>query len=149
MRSKICRSTLWSFYSLDVTGRPTVCRTRHGPYSGAFRKGGSRCKRSAITSMTASTSAKSTRVQPKRPGELIKRGAAFAGIRSSRNRAVPLHEHTCAPLHRLSRRASKPGSSGFICLVRNLSRRPLVHIRCAPQHAAHWTHLDGARTRRH
>ena len=41
------------------------------------------------------------------------------------------------------------GADGFQRLVRGLSRRPLVHLRCAPQRAAHRPHPDGARTRRH
>ena len=36
----------------------------------------------------------------------------------------------------------------FSRLVRGLSRRRLVHLRCAPQHAAHRPHPDGARPRR-
>jgi transglutaminase-like putative cysteine protease len=37
---------------------------------------------------------------------------------------------------------------GFQRLVRGLSRRPLVHLRCPPQHAAHRPDRDGARPRR-
>jgi transglutaminase-like putative cysteine protease len=54
--------------------------------------------------------------------------------------------------HRLSRRhrrAARSRADGFFRLVRSLSRQPLVHVRCAPQHAAHRTHPDGARARRH
>ena len=42
-----------------------------------------------------------------------------------------------------------PEPMDFSRLVRGLSRRPLVHLRCAPQHAAHRPHPDGARPRRH
>ena len=73
-------------------------------------------------------------------------------LRPPRDHAVPLHEYSGALLHRLSRRyrrAARPRADGFFRLVRSLSRRPLVHIRCAPQHAAHRPHPDGARPRRH
>jgi transglutaminase-like putative cysteine protease len=54
-------------------------------------------------------------------------------------------------LHRLSWRHRGPARSrahGFQRLVRGLSRRPLVHLRRTPQHPAHRTHPDRARTRR-
>jgi hypothetical protein len=38
---------------------------------------------------------------------------------------------------------------GFLGLVRGLSRRALVHVRCAPQHAARRAGRYGARARRH
>ena len=41
------------------------------------------------------------------------------------------------------------GPDGLQRLVRGLSRRPLVHVRRAPQHAAHRPHPDGARPRCH
>ena len=40
------------------------------------------------------------------------------------------------------------GADGFQRMVRGLSRRPLVHVRCAPQQSAYRPHPDGARTRR-
>jgi transglutaminase-like putative cysteine protease len=57
-----------------------------------------------------------------------------------------------ALLHRLSgryRRAAGAGANGLQRLVRNLPQRALAHLRCAPQHAPHRPHPDGARTRRH
>ena len=39
-------------------------------------------------------------------------------------------------------------ADGFQRLVRGLSVRPLVHLRCPPQHAADRAHPDGARPRR-
>ena len=73
-------------------------------------------------------------------------------LRPPRGHALPLHEHSGALLHRLSRRhrrAARPRADGFQRLVRGLSRRPLVHVRCPPQRAAHRPHPDGARARRH
>jgi transglutaminase-like putative cysteine protease len=66
------------------------------------------------------------------------------------HRAVPLHEHPGALLHRLPgrlrhRAALRP--DGFRRLVRGLSRRPLVHLRCAQQHAAHRPRAHRARPR--
>ncbi len=70
----------------------------------------------------------------------------------ARGHAVPLHEHSSALLHRLPRRyrrAARRFPDGFQRLVRSLSRRPLVHVRCPPQQAAHRPYLDGTRARRH
>ena len=66
----------------------------------------------------------------------------------SRDHTVPLHEHPGTLLHRLSgrhRRAAGARSDGFQRLVRGLSRRPLVRVRCPPQHSAHRPHRHGAR----
>ena len=68
-------------------------------------------------------------------------------LRPSRRHLLPLHEHPGALLHRLSRRhrrAARSGADGLQRLVRGLSRRPLVHLRRAPQHAAHRPHPDRA-----
>jgi hypothetical protein len=59
--------------------------------------------------------------------------------------------HSGALLHRLSRRhrrAAGSGADGFQRLVRGLRRRPLAHLRRAPQHAAHRPRSDRARPRR-
>ena len=69
-------------------------------------------------------------------------------LRPSRDHAVPLHEHPGALLHRLSRRHRRSAgarSDGFQRLVRGLSRRPLVRVRCPPQHSPHRPHRHGAR----
>ena len=55
------------------------------------------------------------------------------GLRPPRGHAVPLHERSGALLHRLSRRhrrAARRCADGFQRLVRSLSRRPLVYVRC-------------------
>ena len=77
--------------------------------------------------------------EPDQDGLGCPRGAArrVPRLRPSRRHAVPLHEHPGALLHRLSRRyrrAGRSGADGFQRLVRSLSRRPLVHVRCPPQH---------------
>ena len=72
-------------------------------------------------------------------------------LRAPGRHAVPLHEHSGALLHRLSRRhrrAARARADGFQRLVRGLSRRPLVHLRRPPQRAAHRPDRDGARPRR-
>ena len=85
-------------------------------------------------------------------GRLYRAARRLPGLRSPRDYAVPLHEHSGALLHRLSRRHRRAAgrcADGFQRLVRSLSRRPLVHVRCPPQQAAHRPHPDGARARRH
>ena len=42
----------------------------------------------------------------------------------------------------------RPGADGFQRVVRGLYRRPLVHVRCAPQQTPHRPHFDRARARR-
>ncbi len=72
-------------------------------------------------------------------------------LRASRGRVLPLHEHSGALLQRISRRhrrAARPSTDGFQCLVRRVSRRQVADLRCAPQHAAYWPHPNRARTRR-
>ena len=86
-----------------------------------------------------------------RDGRVRRAARRVPRLRASRGHAVPLHEHPGALLHRLSRRhrrAAGARADGFQRLVRGLSRRPLVHVRRAPQRAAHRPHRDGARPRR-
>jgi hypothetical protein len=72
-------------------------------------------------------------------------------LRASCSDPVPLHEHSRALLHRLSRRHRRPrrsGSDGFQRLVRGLSGRTVVHLRRAPQPSADRPDRNGTRTRR-
>ena len=65
-------------------------------------------------------------------------------LRPPCHHVMPLHERSGALLHRLSRRhrrAAGPCTDGFQRLVRSLSRRPLVHVRCPPQQPAYRPHL--------
>ena len=87
-----------------------------------------------------------------RLGGVCRAARRLPRLRPSRGDAMPLHERAGALLHRLSRRhrrAARSVADGFFRLVRSLSRRPLVHLRRPPQHAAHRPHPDGARPRRH
>jgi hypothetical protein len=73
------------------------------------------------------------------------------GVCPSRYYILPLHEHSGALLHRISRRYGDIASLGggrFCRLVRGLHRRGLAHVRSAQQRAADRPHLDRARTRR-
>ena len=97
-------------------------------------------------------SATSTPTPRAPPGTASRSARRLPRLRAPRHHALPLHEHPGALLHRLSRRhrrAAGRRSDGFQRLVRGLSRRPLVHLRRAPQQAAHRPHPDGARPRRH
>ena len=72
-------------------------------------------------------------------------------LRPPRHRLLPLHEHSGALLHRLSRRHRHTAAlwpDGFCRLVRGLSRRALVYVRPAQQHAAHRPRPDRSRPRR-
>ena len=72
-------------------------------------------------------------------------------LRPSRHRALPLHEHPGALLHRLSRRHRRAGRrqpDGFQRLVRGLSRWPLVHDGRASQPSPHRPHRHGTGPRR-
>ena len=72
-------------------------------------------------------------------------------FRSSCCRILPVHEHSRALLHRLSRRhrsATAIRSDGLCRLVRGVSRRTLVHLRPAQQCATDWTGTDGKGSRR-
>src|SRR5215813_8872571 len=71
--------------------------------------------------------------------------------RSLGDHAVPLHEHPGALLHRLSRRhrrCPRARADGFQRLVRGLSRRSLVHVRCPAQRSPHRPDRNGPRARR-
>ncbi|VWX58605.1 hypothetical protein VARIO8X_140007 [Burkholderiales bacterium 8X] len=85
---------------------------------------------------------------PDRPGCLPRAGRRVPRLHAPRDHALPLHEHSGALLHRLPRRHRRARgalSDGFQRLVRGVPGRPLAHLRCAPQHAAHRPHRDRPR----
>ncbi len=124
-------------------------RDRPGSCSKARRRAGRASRRSAISSTTTSRSATSMRAPTKTACEAFnERNGRVPRLRPPRHRLLPLHEHPGALLHRLSRRhrhAAALRPDGFRRLVRGLSRRPLVHVRPAQQHAAHRPRADRAR----
>ena len=80
-------------------------------------------------------------------GGLQRRQGRVPRLRAPRHRLLPLHEHSGALLHRLSRRHRRAAAlwpDGFRRLVRGLSRRALVHLRSAQQHPADRPRADRA-----
>jgi hypothetical protein len=78
-------------------------------------------------------------------GSLLRSHRRLPGLYSPRRRLLPLHEHPGAILHRLSGRYRRPGlgrADGFRSLVRSLSRRRVVHFRCAQECSAHRPRAD-------
>jgi len=70
-------------------------------------------------------------------GGIQRRQGRVSRLCAPRHHVLPLHEHPGALLHRLSRRhrsAAPLWPDGFRRLVRGISRRALVHIRCTQQH---------------
>ena len=87
-------------------------------------------------------------VDPYGVGGLSGRPRRVPRFRPSCRHVLPLHEHPCALLHGLPgryRRAAGGRAGGFLRLVRGVSRRAMVHVRCAAQRAADRPHPDGAR----
>ena len=118
---------------------------------GTFPKGGALVQAFATSCIRRSRSAMSTRAWRGQPLTHSRKGEGCAATSPTSHHALPLHEHSCALLHRLSRGyRCAPGrpSDGFQRLVRGLSWRPLVHLRRSPQHTAHRPHPDRAWARR-
>src|SRR5271165_3299734 len=127
---KTCRWRSWSICSVAATARPIAYRIRHGHSLVSFRRVGRWCRRSATTSTIASRSVTSTRARPKQHGTPIPT-RRVPRLCPPCHHAVPLHECSCAILHRLSgghRRAARRFTDGFQRLVRSLYRWPLVHV---------------------
>ena len=150
-RSSTCPSRPWSTCSAAATARPTSCPTSPGSASAPDRPAGPACRRSAISCTSTSSSATSTRGAHDRLGGLQGRRGRLPRLRPPGDHVLPLPEHPGALLHRLPRRhrhAAAVRHDGLRRLVRGLPRRPLVHLRCAQQHAAHRPRADGPRPRR-
>ncbi len=68
------------------------------------------------------------------------RGWRLPGLRPPGNRVLPMHEHSRAILHRLSRRRGRAAGGrthGFLRMVRGVFGRRLVHVRRAAQYPAY------------
>jgi len=134
MHWTICRWTLCSTCLPAATARPIACRIRRGPFR-AGSKGWPLVKaicdyvhdrltfgyQYASPGKTAWTPYRTTRRVPR--------------FCPPRHHAVPLHEHTGALLHRLSRDIGVPWTTlrWISAAGSSLSRRPLVYVRRPPQ----------------
>ena len=81
-----------------------------------------------------------------RARRIYRQDGRVPGFRPPCDYALPLHEHSSAILHGLSRRYWHPactGPDGLQRLVRGLSQWALVHVRRQAQHPADWTNSDG------
>ena len=129
--------------------RPAV-RDRVAAF-GSSRPAGRGCRRSATSSTTTSVRLPARAAHPHRLRRPTGAHRRMPRLRPSRHRPLPLHEHSGALLHRLSRRyrhAADRSPDGLRGLDRGLSRRPLAHLRPAQQHSAHRPDPDRARPRR-
>ena len=151
-RSRSCPTTCSSSCSAAAIARPIGCPIPPGRVFGHIAPGWARVQ--AIVDFTHDHVEFGYHLCAS-DQDGVGRASGAAGrvprFRPSRDHPVPLHEHPGALLHRLSRRHRRPAgrrADGFLGLVRSLSRRRLVHLRCPPQPPAHRPDPDGARARR-
>jgi putative proteasome-type protease len=82
-------------------------------------------------------------------GVVSRQNRRMSRLCAPRDRLLPMHEYSCALLHRLPgrhRHAAAARHTGLRRLVRGVSRRPLVHLRCAQQRSAYRSGIDCARS---
>ena len=152
-RRGACPTTSWSSCSAAATATPIICRTGLGAVRQRSDGLGARAGDLRLRPQAADLRLPARLRHPHGLGRLSRAARRVPRLCPSRHHAVPLHEHPGALLHGLPRRhrhaRASPEPMDFSAWFEAYLGGQLVHLRCAPQQAAHRPHPDGARARRH